>query len=99
MAYIGHGIEGDLQYGKGKNLVYQEGQLLHAYRLTLVHPRTQKEMTFEAPYRSTSKRCWRRLENRQEPRDGAFFWVNLLIRKKMGQTVKKSHTLTCFNDQ
>ena len=49
MAYIGHGIEGDPTYGKGKNLIYQEGQLLHAYRLTFVHPRTQQEMTFEAP--------------------------------------------------
>jgi 23S rRNA pseudouridine1911/1915/1917 synthase len=49
MAFIGHGIEGDQQYGKGKNLIYDQGQLLHAYRLTLKHPRTEQIMTFEAP--------------------------------------------------
>lgn len=49
MEYIGHGIEGDPLYGHGKNLVYDKGQLLHAYHLTFTHPRTDKEMSFEAP--------------------------------------------------
>ena len=26
-----------------------QGQVLHAYKLTLVHPRTNEEMVFEAP--------------------------------------------------
>ena len=45
--YLGHPIIGDKVYGKEvKGL---EGQLLHAYKLTFVHPTTLKEMTFEAP--------------------------------------------------
>lgn len=45
--YLGHPIIGDKVYGKEvKGL---EGQLLHAYRLTFIHPTTLKEMTFEAP--------------------------------------------------
>ena len=49
MAYIGYPIEGDKVYSKRSNKVYDKGQLLHAYRLTLIHPRSKKEMTFEAP--------------------------------------------------
>lgn len=45
--YLGHPIIGDKVYGKEvKGL---EGQLLHAYKLTFIHPTTLKEMTFEAP--------------------------------------------------
>ena len=46
--YMGYPIEGDPVYGTRKNLLYNDGQLLHAYRLTLIHPRTNKEMVFEA---------------------------------------------------
>lgn len=49
MHYIGHPIEGDPLYGKKKHLLFQNGQLLHAYRLTFVHPRTKETMTFEDP--------------------------------------------------
>ena len=49
LAYIGHPVEGDTVYGKRKQKLYQNGQLLHAYKLTLIHPKTKKEMTFEAP--------------------------------------------------
>lgn len=42
---LGHSIIGDDVYGKAdKNL---KGQLLHSYKLTFNHPRTQKEMSFE----------------------------------------------------
>ena len=45
--HLGHPVVGDKVYGKEvKGL---EGQLLHAYKLSFVHPRTKKEMTFEAP--------------------------------------------------
>lgn len=45
--YLGHPIIGDRVYGREvKGL---EGQLLHAYKLTFIHPTTLKEMTFEAP--------------------------------------------------
>lgn len=48
MAYIGHAVEGDPLYG-GRNYdkLYKNGQLLTAYKLSLVHPRTHKEVSFE----------------------------------------------------
>jgi 23S rRNA pseudouridine1911/1915/1917 synthase len=49
MDYIGHPVIGDPLYGKGNRRLYDKGQLLHAFRLTFVHPRTGKEVSFEAP--------------------------------------------------
>ena len=49
MKYIGHPVMGDEKYGKKCSLMDTQGQVLHAHRLTLVHPRTGEEMTFEAP--------------------------------------------------
>jgi len=49
MDYIGHPVIGDPLYGSGNRKIYDKGQLLHAYRLSFVHPRTKKEVTFEAP--------------------------------------------------
>lgn len=49
MAYIGHPVEGDPMYGKRSSKLYNKGQLLTAYKLRLIHPRTKKEMTFEVP--------------------------------------------------
>lgn len=49
MEYIGHPVIGDPLYGKGNRKIYDQGQLLHAYELTLTHPRTGETMTFEAP--------------------------------------------------
>ena len=49
MEYINHPVIGDLVYGSGNRKIYDKGQLLHAYKLTLVHPRTKKEVSFEAP--------------------------------------------------
>ena len=48
MSAIGHPVEGDpLYYGKFYNRIYNNGQLLTAYKLHLTHPRTGKEMEFE----------------------------------------------------
>ncbi len=47
--YIGHPVVGDKLYGFKKQRFALEGQLLHAYRLTLTHPRTGDKMVFEAP--------------------------------------------------
>lgn len=47
--YIGHPIVGDPVYGSKKQKFQLSGQLLHAYRLGLTHPRTGKRMVFEAP--------------------------------------------------
>lgn len=50
MASIGHPLLGDGVYGP-KKMPYpvQGGQLLHAFRIGFVHPRTGEEMLFEAP--------------------------------------------------
>ena len=50
MAYIGHPVEGDPLYNK-KNAtsLISTGQLLVAYKLNLIHPRTKKEVSFEIP--------------------------------------------------
>lgn len=47
--YLGHPVVGDKVYGIKKQKFKLNGQLLHAYRLSFVHPTTLKEMTFEAP--------------------------------------------------
>lgn len=47
--YLGHPITGDPVYGSKKQKFNLNGQLLHAFRLTLTHPRTGERMTFEAP--------------------------------------------------
>ena len=49
MAYIGHPVEGDPMYGKRSSKLYNKGQLLTAYKLRLIHPKTKEEMTFEVP--------------------------------------------------
>ena len=46
--HIGHPVVGDPVYG-GSNKFDLKGQLLHAHKLVLTHPRTGQLMTFEAP--------------------------------------------------
>lgn len=45
--HIGHPVVGDSVYG-GSNKFNLNGQLLHAYKLVLTHPKTGQLMTFEA---------------------------------------------------
>lgn len=47
--HLGHLIVGDPVYGSKKQKFELNGQLLHAFRLSLDHPRTGERMTFEAP--------------------------------------------------
>jgi 23S rRNA pseudouridine1911/1915/1917 synthase len=47
LASLGHAIVGDAVYGRPSPLVGR--QFLHAWRLTLRHPLTGEEMSFEAP--------------------------------------------------
>lgn len=47
--YMGHPVVGDKAYGFKKQSFTLDGQLLHAYRLTLTHPETGELMTFTAP--------------------------------------------------
>lgn len=48
MSQIGYPVEGDPLYaGKNYDKIYQNGQLLTAIKLKLIHPRNRKEMEFE----------------------------------------------------
>lgn len=47
--HMGHPVVGDPVYGIKKQKFNLKGQLLHAWRLTFVHPVTGEEMNFEAP--------------------------------------------------
>ena len=49
LRYINHPIVGDPEYGKRHQAIPCNGQMLHAYRLTFIHPKTKKEMTFTCP--------------------------------------------------
>ena len=49
MAFIQHPIESDPLYQPQKHPLHAFGQLLHAHRLTFIHPSTGKTMSFEAP--------------------------------------------------
>ncbi len=63
LAYIGHPVAGDREYGVQGKLERELGlgrQFLHAYRLAFPHPTSGKEIVFEDPlpgdlYRSLSK--------------------------------------------
>lgn len=47
LASLSHAIVGDAVYGRASDLVSR--QFLHAWRLTLTHPVTGEELSFEAP--------------------------------------------------
>lgn len=49
MNYIGHPVIGDPLYGKGNRKLYDDGQLLFAYKIHFIHPKTKKEMEFSVP--------------------------------------------------
>lgn len=56
MKFIHHPVTGDPVYGSACKLMDTQGQALHAYRLSLNHPRTGEVMTFEAPLPDYFKR-------------------------------------------
>jgi 23S rRNA pseudouridine1911/1915/1917 synthase len=47
--HLHHPVAGDPVYGFKKQKLGVDGQLLHAWQLTLSHPTTGEEMTFNAP--------------------------------------------------
>ena len=49
MNYIHHPVTGDPVYGKACPIMDTQGQVLHAYRLSLIHPLSGERMQFEAP--------------------------------------------------
>ena len=60
MKSIGHPVVGDPLYGKESKLA-PHGQLLHAHKLVLYHPRTGEKMAFEAPLNPTFKEALKKL--------------------------------------
>lgn len=65
MAYIKHPIAGDPKYGPRKT-IQANGQLLHAYKLELIHPRTKEKMEFEAPLDPTFEKVLAELRQGEE---------------------------------
>ena len=49
MAHLGHPVVGDKVYTKKKPPFATQGQMLHAGKLGLTHPRTGERMEFTAP--------------------------------------------------
>ncbi len=49
MNFIKHPIINDPLYGENNKIPFDTKQLLHAYQLSLIHPKTKQKMTFEAP--------------------------------------------------
>lgn len=48
MAHLGHPVAGDTVYGSSKNAIKSfEGQCLHAYFISFVHPRTDEQITVQ----------------------------------------------------
>ncbi len=47
--HIGHPVVGDKEYGFKNQKFKLEGQLLHAYKLSFIHPTTGKQVTFDSP--------------------------------------------------
>lgn len=64
MAYIKHPVAGDPKYGPRKT-IEAGGQLLHACKLELRHPRTGETMVFEAPLEARFKEVLEQLEQEQ----------------------------------
>ncbi len=47
--YINHPVIGDLLYGKDNRHKVKDGQILHAYKISFIHPSIKKKMTFKSP--------------------------------------------------
>ena len=69
MSYLGHALLGDEVYS-GTKISFEkqhaplfDGQILHAKRLSLTHPRTGERMTFECELPDNFKKLIEILEN------------------------------------
>ncbi|MDD4275839.1 MAG: RluA family pseudouridine synthase [Clostridia bacterium] len=61
--HIGHSIVGDKTYGFTKQKFKLEGQLLHAYKLGFIHPRTNEYVEFECELPPYFKEVLEKLRN------------------------------------
>lgn len=71
MAYIGHPVLADPEYGPGQHLTSafgMERQALHALKINLIHPFTGEPLEFEAPLPSDMERALALLRSGQGPR-------------------------------
>lgn len=59
---INHPIVGDTLYG-GQDKIYTEGQLLFAYKITFIHPKTNKQMWFEIDLPDYFKKVLKKVNN------------------------------------
>lgn len=64
MKYIGHPLVGDPLYGPRK-VIGKDGQFLHAALLGFKHPRTGKELVFEAPLPENFQKMLDKLDKQQ----------------------------------
>ncbi len=60
--HLGHPVVGDSVYGFKNQKFNLQGQLLHAYKLTFIHPTTKTEVSFEAPLPEHFKNILKKLE-------------------------------------
>lgn len=65
MQYIGHPVVGDPKYSYRKPFG-TDGQLLHAYELTFIHPSTHERMTINAPLPKEFSEVLEQLRSREE---------------------------------
>ena len=49
MEYISHPVIGDPLYGINNKDIYSNGQLLFAYKISFIHPKSKKRMEFSVP--------------------------------------------------
>ncbi len=66
MTSIGHPLVNDPKYGSRKTPFGIKGQALHSRQLTLKHPATGEEMTFEAPLPEDVEKILAALRNRRK---------------------------------
>ncbi len=64
--HIGHPVVGDMTYGYKNQRFKLDGQLLHAIRLRFVHPRTGKEVSFDAPLPNYFKNILDKLDKKEK---------------------------------
>ena len=64
LQYIGYPIVGDPKYSLRKTRTDTQGQMLHAYELTFVHPSTNQTMTFNAPLPEVFERVLKELREK-----------------------------------
>lgn len=61
--YIGHPVVGDPEYGYKNQKFKLNGQLLHAKKLSFIHPTTGEKMTFTAPLPDYFENVLKKIKN------------------------------------